>query len=274
MEKNQNAGDWVVSLGTSGTLFGPSSSPPPPSPSGAVARFCDATGQWLPLLCTLNCTVPAEQVRRAWGLPHERAAALAEEIAAKSGGGPGSLTFLPYLAGERTPNWPWAKGCVLGLDPATLSSPDAAAGALYLAALEGATFSLLAGLKAMPASPPPRSVVLVGGGARSALWTRLVADSFGLPVRRPSEPEAAALGAALQAAAVAEGARVGDYVAATAPEVEKNGASSDSSSSSSAVTEPDLSKRQAYDEAFARHQALGEALFGEEGGVAKKMFLG
>ena len=121
----------------------------------------------MPLLCTLNCTVPAEQVRKAWGLSHERAAELAEEESSRrSGGAAGSLTFLPYLAGERTPNWPWAKGCVLGLDPATLASPEAAAGALYLAALEGATFSLLAGLRAVTAAapadsmPPPRSVIL------------------------------------------------------------------------------------------------------------------
>jgi len=267
-------GDWVVSLGTSGTLFGPSSSPPPPSPTGAVARFCDATGQWMPLLCTLNCTVPAEQVRKAWNLTHDRAAELAEEAAARNDKGVGSVTFLPYLSGERTPNWPWAKGCVLGLDPSTLESPDAAAGALYLAALEGATFSLLAGLRAMPADPPPRSVILVGGGARSRLWTQIVADSFGLPVSRPSEPEAAALGAALQAAAVAEGAGVRDFVSSTAEEVRRASSSSSSSGSSPSVTGPDLSKREAYDEAFARHQGLGEALFGEKGGVARKMFLG
>ena len=225
----------------------------------------------MPLLCTLNCTVPAEQVRKLWSLSHERAAELAAVSSASNNNGVGSLTFLPYLAGERTPNWPWAKGCILGLGPSTLASPEAAAGALYLAALEGATFSLLAGLQAMPATPPPRSVILVGGGARSQLWTQIIADSFGLPVSRPSEPEAAALGAALQAAAVAEGSGVRDYVSSTADQVEKAG---DSSSSSSSVTEPDLSKRQAYDEAFARHRDLGEALFAEKGGVAKGMFSG
>lgn len=52
----------VVSLGTSGTLFG-KSSVPILDPSGAVAPFCDATGAWLPLLCTLNCTKVLEEVR-------------------------------------------------------------------------------------------------------------------------------------------------------------------------------------------------------------------
>ena len=281
--KNENfpPGDWVVSLGTSGTLFGPSASPPQPSPSGAIARFCDATGQWMPLLCTLNCTVPAEQVRKAWGLTHDAAAELATAAAAKNigkNGGVGSLTFLPYLAGERTPNWPWAKGCVLGLDPSTLESPEAAAGNLYLSALEGATFSLLAGLRAMPrSSSPPRSVILVGGGARSDLWTRIVADSFGLPVSRPSEPEAAALGAALQAAAVAEGAKVGEFVSATADEVRRAGANSsisdsNSPSSSSGATEPDLSKREAYDEAFESTRICGRRCSAKEAGSRRKCF--
>lgn len=53
----------VVSLGTSGTLFG-RSSVPILDPSGVVAPFCDASGAWLPLLCTLNCTKVLEEVRR------------------------------------------------------------------------------------------------------------------------------------------------------------------------------------------------------------------
>ena len=57
-------GTWVMSLGTSGTLFGLSSKPVL-DPSGAVSPFCDATGSWLPLLCTMNCTTVTEEVRIA-----------------------------------------------------------------------------------------------------------------------------------------------------------------------------------------------------------------
>lgn len=48
-------GRLVVSLGTSGTLFGYS---PVPllDPTGAIAPFCDCTGAFLPLVCTQNCT--------------------------------------------------------------------------------------------------------------------------------------------------------------------------------------------------------------------------
>ncbi len=55
-------GTWVMSLGTSGTLFGLSTKPVL-DPSGAVSPFCDATGSWLPLLCTMNCTTVTEEVR-------------------------------------------------------------------------------------------------------------------------------------------------------------------------------------------------------------------
>ena len=53
-------GTWVMSLGTSGTLFGLSTKPVL-DPSGAVSPFCDATGSWLPLLCTMNCPTVTEE---------------------------------------------------------------------------------------------------------------------------------------------------------------------------------------------------------------------
>ncbi len=56
-------GAFVASLGTSGTLFGASGAPVVDA-SGGIAPFCDATGQWLPLLCTMNCTLVTEEARR------------------------------------------------------------------------------------------------------------------------------------------------------------------------------------------------------------------
>lgn len=127
----------MCSLGTSGTLFGVSNSPVI-DPSGTVAPFCDSTGRWLPLLCTQNCTLVLEEARAAaGGLPREELTALA---AAEPAGCDG-LTMLPYLTGERTPNWPSASGALLGLRAGMLGRP----GLLYRAAMEAATFSLLAG---------------------------------------------------------------------------------------------------------------------------------
>jgi xylulokinase len=246
-------GDWVVSLGTSGTLFGPLAACPPPAvvASGAVAPFCDATGGWLPLLCTLNCTLPAEEVRAAFALSHDEAAAAAASVPPGCGG----VTFLPYLAGERTPDWPHAAGALTGLRASHLASP----GLLYRAALEGATFGLVAGLDLLRRTGAPASSLrVVGGGAKSALWRRIVADAFGLPVLVPVETEAAALGAALQAGAAAAGAGVREFVAAAAPPLDDG-----------ARVDPDAGVAAAYAEAMARFGAVGEALYGE-GGVVKR----
>ena len=241
----------VASLGTSGTLFAPAASPIT-DPTGAIAPFCDAAGQWLPLLCTLNCTVPAEEVRLAAGLSHAAAAA----AAAAHPPGCGGLAFLPYLAGERTPNWPHASGAVVGLRPGSVGDP----GLLYRAALEGATFGLLAGLDALAAcgAPRPAALTLVGGGSKSALWRAIIADAAQLPVAVPAEAEAAALGAALQAAALLAGAPVAAFVAGHAPPPDEGG-----------VVEPDPAHAGAYADAYAQHVALGEALFGSGAGAVR-----
>ena len=58
---------------------------------------------------------------------------------------------------------------------------------------------------------------IVGGGSKNQLWRQIIADSFQLPLRFPSEPESAALGGALQAAAVFNGASVADYIVKNEP---------------------------------------------------------
>jgi xylulokinase len=82
------------------------------SAAAAAATWC-FLGAWLPLICTLNCTVPAEEVIAAFGISHAEATALAEAEPAGSNG----VSFLPYLVGERTPNWPDSSGAVVGLRP-------------------------------------------------------------------------------------------------------------------------------------------------------------
>ncbi|PRW34012.1 Xylulokinase [Chlorella sorokiniana] len=236
-------GTWILSLGTSGTLFGPSSKPVL-DPSGTICPFADATGAWLPLLCTLNCTGVTEEVRLTVGkcLDHD---SMTNEASVEPPGCHG-VTFLPFINGERTPNWPQATGSVLGLRPGLMRP-----GLLYRAAMEGATFTLLAGMQRMKDyGLAATELRVVGGGSQNRLWRRIVADAFQLPLRFPAEPEAAALGAALQAAAVHTGTPIADFVEAHPPPLEPG------------VLQPQHTTAAAYDEAFRRHQRWGACLFG------------
>ena len=185
-------GVLTASLGTSGTLFAHSPKPVL-DPSGVIAPFCDATGGWLPLLCTMNCTTVLEEVSQAFDESLSKLTARAEDEPAGCEG----LAFLPYLAGERAPNWPHASGTLLGMRAGSMR-----AGLVFRAAMEGATFALLHGFERMQElGVTANEIRVVGGGSHNELWVQLIADTFGVPVSVPNEAETAALGAALQATA-------------------------------------------------------------------------
>jgi len=203
----------VCSLGTSGTLFCASRTPVD-DPSGATAPFCDAAGAHLPLLCVQNCCGPAAEVRLAFGLSIEQAeAAFFASPAPDAAEEP--LLMLPYLTGERTPNWPHASGALLGLRPGSLAQP----GLIFRAALEGAAFALRAGhLRLLAAGVPEATqLLIVGGGAASPAWARVLAGAFRMPVVIAPEAEAAALGAAFCAGALAAGQGVAAFARERAP---------------------------------------------------------
>lgn len=180
-------GPVAVSLGTSGTVFAYRAEPAV-DPLGEAAAFCDSTGGWLPLACTLNCTSATEWVRELFAMDHADL-----DAAVASGGVPG-LAFLPYLSGERTPNRPEGAGVFVGLRPS--HGRDAIASAV----VEGVTFGIKYALEALKRTGvAPTEVTLIGGGSASDAWAQLCADIFDLPVVRPTIVEAAASGAARQA---------------------------------------------------------------------------
>jgi xylulokinase len=183
-------GRLAMSLGTSGTLFAYSDTPVV-DPDGAWAAFCSSTGGWLPLICTMNCTVVTEQVADAFDFSTRFGDG---HLRATSPGADG-LVMLPFLNGERTPDLPHGKGVLAGLDTTNMTPAH-----LYRAAMEGATYSLKYGYDAfVRAGMQFDRIVLTGGGSNSAAWRQLVADVFGLPVDVPTQSEGAAFGAALQA---------------------------------------------------------------------------
>jgi xylulokinase len=185
------AGDIVVSIGTSGTVFGVSVTATN-DPSGAVAGFADATGHFLPLVCTLN----AARVLDATATILNTDAAGLASLALSAPAGAGGLTVVPYLEGERTPNRPNATGAIHGWRLANSTPAHIAR-----AAVEGMLCGLADGLDALIAQGVKvERLLLIGGGARSEAVRRIAPSVFGLPVLVPSPGEYVADGAARQAA--------------------------------------------------------------------------
>ena len=179
-----------MSLGTSGTLFAHADHPVVDDQAGWAA-FCSSTGGWLPLICTMNCTVATESVARAFGFSTRDGDAVMADTAPGAAG----LVMLPFLNGERTPDLPFARGSLHGMDLGNLTR-----GNLYRAAMEGASYALRNGYDTwLAAGLRFDAIRLTGGGSHSAAWRQMVADMFELPVQVPAQAEGAAFGAALQA---------------------------------------------------------------------------
>jgi xylulokinase len=184
-------GDVVVSIGTSGTVFTVSDQPTA-DPVGAIAGFADATGRFLPLVCTLNAARVLVAAAALLDADLDRLA----ELALAAAPGAGGLTLLPYLEGERTPNRPDATGTLYGL-----TNENATRENLARAAVEGMLCGLADGLDAIRAAGVPVSrILLIGGGARSAAVRQIAPAIFGTPVDVPEPGEYVADGAARQAA--------------------------------------------------------------------------
>ncbi|MDQ1710380.1 MAG: xylulokinase [Frankiaceae bacterium] len=190
------AGDVVVSIGTSGTVFSVSDTPSSDA-SGTVAGFADATGRYLPLVCTLNAARVLTSTAALLGVPADEF----DRLALSAPAGAGGVVLLPYLEGERTPNRPDATGVLGGLRGATMTRANVAR-----AAVEGMLCGLADGLDALRAQGVAvRRVLLIGGGARSAAVQQLAPGIFGADVVVPDPGEYVALGAARQAAWVLGG---------------------------------------------------------------------
>jgi xylulokinase len=183
-------GQLSMSLGTSGTLFAYADHPVIDA-EGSWAAFCSSSGGWLPLICTMNCTVATETTARIFGFSTREGDA---HIAASTPGASG-LSLLPFFNGERTPDMPNGRGALVGMDFGNATSAN-----LHRAAMEGATYSLRNGYDGFTAGGLDfDSIVLTGGGSRSRAWRQMIADVFALPVKVPHQAEGAAFGAALQA---------------------------------------------------------------------------
>jgi xylulokinase len=182
-------GVCTASLGTSGTVYSYFGEPFI-DPEGEIAAFCDSTGGWLPLVCTMNVTNATECFKSMHGLSNQEL----ETLASRAPAGADRLVFLPFIDGERVPVLPFSSGVLFGLDKRTFNAAHIAR-----AVMEGTILNLGYGFSRMRTlGLCPSEIRATGGGAKSRLWLQIVADVLGTPVVTLAEQEAAAYGAALQ----------------------------------------------------------------------------
>jgi xylulokinase len=191
-------GDAFISLGTA-CQWVIASDAYRAAPEKLVHSFAHALpGRWYRMAAMLN---GAGALAFAGRLLGAEVAALEAEAAADYLG-PGDLVFLPYLSGERTPHDdPRARGVAFGLTEATSRADFARA------VMEGVAFALADARDCLAATGDAATKVgLIGGGARSRLWMRMIASACDVTVARYRGGEAGpAFGAARLARLAATG---------------------------------------------------------------------
>jgi xylulokinase len=192
------SGDAVISLGTSGTVFA-STSNLVRDESGTIAGFADAAGRYLPLIATLNAARVLDSMATVLGVDHDELGTLA----LKAPPGVGGAVLRPYFEGERTPNLPDATATIDGLTLAN-STPSHFA----RLAVEGMLCGLADGLEALTSKGiTVNRALLIGGAAQNVAVQTIAGQVFDVPIEVPQPGEYVAMGAAVQAAWVLDGAR-------------------------------------------------------------------
>ncbi|WP_108502953.1 xylulokinase [Paracoccus indicus] len=230
-------GAGFVSLGTSGVLL-MARDGYRPAPETALHSFCHAVPDtWYQMGVMLSATDCLNWLARITGATPAQLTADLGDLRA-----PGTVRFLPYLSGERTPhNDPAIRGSFTGLALAT-DRDD-----MTRAVLEGVAFGLRDSLEALRATGArPDSLMAIGGGARSRYWLQVIATALNVTLDLPAGGEfGAALGAA-RLAMVASGE--GDVAQVmTPPQITDR-------------VEPDPDLRAAFDEAYAGFRAAYPAI--------------
>jgi xylulokinase len=204
-------GDTVISLGTSGTIYGRSLAGVCDA-SGAINGYADAAGAFLPMVTTLNAAKVTDAFRRLLNIAFDEF----DELALSAPPGSEGLVLVPYLDGERTPNLPGATGTLRGLRTVATRATFARA------AVEGVLCSLLEGgdILARHGVDASGRLILTGGGARSLSYRQVLADLTGRTVWICPTTEMAAAGAAVQAAAALTNTSIAEIAAAWAPTLE------------------------------------------------------
>jgi xylulokinase len=184
---NVKEGVVTISLGTSGTAY-TFMKKPYVDPDGEIASFCDATGNYLPLLCISNLANGYETILKQYNLTHDDFEKIVEQVPVGNNG----KILCPWYDGERTPDLPEAAPVYFGFKPNEFDK-----GILCRSVLEGHIMNLYEGFLKLPVHP--NEIRLTGGISKSKIWRKTIANIFNCEVV-PVLGEGAALGAALHAA--------------------------------------------------------------------------
>lgn len=196
-------GSAFTTIGTSGVVYAHTSKPVL-DPKGRVHTFCSAVpGGWHVMGVTQSAGLSLKWFRDTFcELEIERAKqenkyiySLTDAMAERSPIGAGKLLFLPYLMGERTPHLdPDCRGVFFGIS-AIHQKKD-----FIRAVLEGVTYSLADCMEVFRSMQiDVQTMMVCGGGARSDIWRKMIADVFGCDVATINAKEGPALGAAILA---------------------------------------------------------------------------
>ena len=182
-------GQGFVSIGTSGVILAARDGYRP-APETAVHTFCHAVpGRWYQMGVMLSATDSLNWLARIVGKsPSELVSTTGDRLQR-----PGSVRFLPYLSGERTPhNDAEIQGSITGVCNDTTTDD------LTRAVLEGVAFSLRDCFDALAATDAKMdNLIAIGGGTASRYWLDLIATVLDVPLQLPDGGEfGAALGAA------------------------------------------------------------------------------
>jgi len=180
-----------ISLGTSGTIF-ISSKKFGVDKYNALHSFDHADGNYH----LMGCMLSAASCNKWWMEDILKTEDFGGEQQGIDNLGENKVFFLPYLMGERSPhNDPFARGSFIGM------SMDTRREDMTLAILEGVTFALRDSLEvARSLGIEIKKTMICGGGAKSPLWKKLVANIMNVEVEVPVSEEGPGFGAAILAA--------------------------------------------------------------------------
>ncbi len=233
-------GGCNISLGTSGTVF-ISSKHFGVDPTNALHAFAHADGGYHLMGCMLSAASCnkwfLEDILKTEAFADEQAAIKEERL------GENNVFFLPYLMGERSPiNDTNARAAFIGM------SMDSTRADMVQAVLEGVAFAIRDSVEvARSLGLDIRSAKICGGGAKSPLWKKIMANVLGIRLESPASEQGPGMGGAMLAMVAC-----GQYET-----VQK---ACDALCSVSSVLEPDEHLTALYERQYRKYQVLYPAL--------------